>query len=89
MLAILCPFVNFFSAQRDTIQKSNIDTSKNKQFITLVFHTKIIGTQITLNPEEYDAYAWIQLSEINRYKTVEYLSSCLLVYKELMTKPIN
>lgn len=70
-------------------QKSNIDTSKNKQFITLVFRTKIIDTNVTLNSEEHDAYMWIQPSEIDRYKTVEYLPSCLLAYKELITKPIN
>lgn len=69
-------------------QKSNVDTSKNKQFVTLVFHTKSSSANVVVSPEEHDAYAWILPSKISTYKTVDYLSDCLSAYKELSTKPI-
>lgn len=68
-------------------QKSNVDTAKNKQFVTLVFHAKTSESNITVNPEEHDTYAWIDPSNISTYKTVDYLSDCLRVYRELKTKP--
>lgn len=70
-------------------QKSNVDISKNKQFVTLVFHTNTSKSRVVLNPDEHEKYAWIQPSEINRYKIVEYLSDCINAYSELKTKPIN
>lgn len=51
-------------------QKSNVDTSKDKQFVTLVFHTKSSEQPILLNPEEHDAYAWIEPAKIHEYETV-------------------
>ena len=70
-------------------QKSNVDISKNKQFVTLVFHTNTSKSRVTLNSDEHEKYAWIQPSEMNRYKIVEYLSDCLNTYRELKTKRIN
>ena len=64
-------------------QKSNVDVSKNKQFITLLFHTKTSNTNVVINPEEHDAFAWIKLAEIKSYKAVNYLPDCLVAYKEL------
>lgn len=70
-------------------QKSNVDTLKNKQFVTLIFHANSSEINITLNPEEHDSHAWIDPLNISAYKTVDYLSDCLCVYRELKTKPIN
>ena len=58
-------------------QKSNIDVAKNKQFVTLVFHAKTSSADVVLSPEDHDNYAWINPSEINNYKTVNYLVDCL------------
>ncbi len=70
-------------------QKSNVDLSKNKQFITLVFHTKSPSPDIKVNPEEHDAFLWIDPSRVSEYKVVEYLPDCLKAYSEVITKPIN
>ena len=70
-------------------QKSNVDTSKNKQFITVVFHTKISEGDVVVNPEEHDAFAWVDPSKITEYKTVDYLVDCVNCFVELSTKPIN
>jgi len=64
-------------------QKSNVDVSKNKQFITVVFHTKISNGNVVINPEEHDAYAWINPSKITEYKTVDYLVDCVNAFVEL------
>ena len=58
-------------------QKSNVDTAKNKQFITLVFLAEYPGGEVILKPEEHEDCAWIELKEIETYKTVDYLSECL------------
>lgn len=58
-------------------QKSNVDTGKNKQFITLVFLAKYSSGEVTLSPEEHDEYKWINISDIAKYKTVNYLADCL------------
>lgn len=55
---------------------SNIDTIKNKQFITLVFLAEYSGGDIKLNPEEHDDYAWIDISDSEKYKKVNYLQNC-------------
>ncbi len=60
-------------------QKSNVDDSKKKQFITLVFRATYLGGEIRLNPEEHDQYAWINASEIGKYKAVDYVPECLTV----------
>ncbi|HET8574680.1 MAG TPA: NUDIX hydrolase [Candidatus Paceibacterota bacterium] len=68
-------------------QKSNVDTSKNKQFVTLVFCADSSEINVVVNPEEHDAYTWINPLSINTYKTVDYLPDCLRAYKEI--KPVN
>lgn len=58
-------------------EKSNIDEGKNKQFVTLVFLAKYSGGEITLRPDAHEEYAWVSVSEIGNYKTVDYLVECL------------
>lgn len=58
-------------------EKSNIDTGKNKQFVTLVFVAKYRGGKITLRKGEHEEYAWIDISEVGNYNTVNYLADCL------------
>jgi 8-oxo-dGTP diphosphatase len=70
-------------------QKSNVDASKNKQFVTLVFHSKTSDTNVVINPEEHDAFTWIKSVDVSNYKVVNYLSDCLRDYGELITNPIN
>lgn len=69
--------------------KSNVDTLKDKQFVTLIFHTKSFESSVVVNPEEHDAYIWIDILDIANYQTVEYLPGCLNAYKELITRPRN
>jgi 8-oxo-dGTP diphosphatase len=66
--------------------RSKVDVGKNKQFITLIFSEECQDDQIILNPEEHQQYAWIQPSEIGKYKTVEYLNDCVTCYQESMIK---
>ncbi|MEK9178111.1 MAG: NUDIX hydrolase [Patescibacteria group bacterium] len=58
-------------------QKSNIDSGKNKQFVTLIFLARYSGGNIVLNLDDYDEYEWISISDISKYKTVDYLADCL------------
>jgi mutator protein MutT len=58
-------------------QKSNIDAAKKKQFVTLVFAAKYPGGEVKLNSEEHEEYAWIDSSEVGKYKIVDYLQECL------------
>ncbi|MEK7501726.1 MAG: NUDIX hydrolase [Patescibacteria group bacterium] len=58
-------------------QRSNIDSGKNKQFITLIFLVKYSGGNVVLNPDDHDEYKWISISDITKYKTVDYLADCL------------
>lgn len=64
-------------------QASKVDTSKNKQFVMLVFHAKSPETPVVLNPEDHDSYAWIHPSKISQYKFVDYLPKCLAAYAKL------
>jgi len=73
------------SGVRLFFQKSNVDVSKNKQFVTLIFYTKTSDTDVTINPEEHDAFVWIKPSDIGAYKVVNYLPDCLHAYIELNT----
>ena len=59
--------------------ESNVDVSKNKQFVTLIFNAEYPGSKIVLDTKEHQNYAWIMPSEINKYKTVTYLNieNCL------------
>ncbi|MDO8604558.1 MAG: NUDIX hydrolase [bacterium] len=58
-------------------QKSNIDTGKNKQFVTLVFLAKYSGGEIVLDQRSHDEYKWINISDLAKYKTVDFLADCL------------
>jgi len=66
--------------------RSKVDAEKDKQFVALIFWAKVSSTQIFLNHEDHQAYAWIQPSEIGKYTTVEYLKHCLTAYLELKNK---
>jgi 8-oxo-dGTP diphosphatase len=59
---------------------SNVDVSKNKQFVTLIFHAKISGDEVVINPSEHEKYKWINPTDISEYKTVHYLADCLKEY---------
>jgi 8-oxo-dGTP diphosphatase len=58
-------------------EKSNVDTGKNKQFVTLVFVAKYSGGEIILRPDEHEEFAWVDIADVGRYKTVDYLGNCL------------
>jgi 8-oxo-dGTP diphosphatase len=60
-------------------QRSNVDISKNKQFVTLIFHAKTSNTNAVINPEEHDASAWIKPTDVGSYKVVDYLPDWNLI----------
>jgi 8-oxo-dGTP diphosphatase len=60
-------------------QRSNVDISKNKQFVTLIFHAKTSNTNVVINPEEHDALAWIKPTDVGSYKVVDYLPDWNLI----------
>jgi 8-oxo-dGTP diphosphatase len=68
-------------------ERSNVDTPKNKQFVTLVFKAKYPGAEIVLNPEEHEEYAWIAPEDIGKYKAVEYLPECLKEFTAIISQP--
>ena len=61
-------------------QRSNVDLKKNKQFVTLVFLAKNTGIEVVLNPCEHSEYKWINVNDISKYKTVDYLVACLKLF---------
>lgn len=63
---------------------SNVDESKNKQFVRMIFIVKYQSGKVKLNPREHQDYKWINLSESGRYQLVDYLYDCfrLLESKE-------
>lgn len=63
--------------------RSKVDIRKDKQFVSLIFWVKVLNPQIILNSEDHQVYAWIQPSEIGKYKTVEYLEGCIATYLNL------
>jgi 8-oxo-dGTP diphosphatase len=63
--------------------RSKVDIGKNKQFVALIFWVKVSNFQIILNQEDHQAYAWIQPSEVGKYKTVEYLKDCVTAHLKL------
>ena len=63
---------------------SNVDAIKNKQFVTLVFAAKYPDGEVILNPEEHEEYAWIDLAEIGKYKTVDYLPGCFSSLSDIL-----
>jgi 8-oxo-dGTP diphosphatase len=67
-------------------EHSNIDAAKNKQFVTLVFAAKYPGGEVKLNPEEHEEYKWIAPEEIEKYKAVAYLPSCLAAFSQYFSE---
>jgi len=59
---------------------SNIDTQKNKQFITLIFlaKTNIDLKEITISKREHNEFRWIELNEVINYQLVECIRECML-----------
>lgn len=55
---------------------SNVDGSKNKQFVRMIFIAKYQGGAVKLNPREHQEYQWINLSESGQYQLVDYLYGC-------------
>ena len=70
-------------------QKSNVDVSKNKQFVTLVFHTKIFYGKVVINFSEHDDFIWVKPADIGLYKVVDYIPDCLIAYDAFSTKVQN
>ena len=64
-------------------QKSNVDTTKDKQFVTLIFRAKSSKTDVTVNPREHDSFAWIKPEDVSNYKTVHYMADCIKTYQAL------
>ena len=63
--------------------ESNVDVTKDKQYVTLIFSAKCEKPEVILSLE-HQKFAWIKPSEIGRYKTVRYLDfkGCLASYKK-------
>ncbi len=58
---------------------ANVDESKNKQFIRLIFIAKTNQKQVSLNLKDHDEYEWIDLKDINsKYALVDYIKNILL-----------
>lgn len=55
---------------------SNIDTGKDKQFVRLIFTAHYAGGTVKLNPEEHDAFQWVNPGQPDDLSLVEYLPSC-------------
>lgn len=62
---------------------SNLDASKNKQFITLVFlgETDIDPGDIKLNRREHSEFRWIGLNEFGDYQVVNFVGECVSCLK--------
>lgn len=71
--------LNIFEPQL-FFQRSNVDLKKNKQFVTLVFLAKNTGAEVILNPCEHSEYEWINVKDVSKYKTVDYLADCLKLF---------
>ena len=56
---------------------SNIDESKNKQFITLIFYSKYTGGEVKLSEDEHVNYKWLNVDEFKNIKGVNYLEKCI------------
>ena len=61
---------------------SNVEESKNKQFIRLIFIAKYNGGEIKVNPGEHNDYKWIDLNDLKDYKAVDYLYECFKILKD-------
>jgi len=78
-------------AQRETLEEtglavndlnlfaytSNVDESKDMQFIRLIFVTSHASGEVKLNPEEHQEYQWIDMEQIHTIETVDYLSKVI------------
>ncbi|MFA6594413.1 MAG: NUDIX hydrolase [Candidatus Buchananbacteria bacterium] len=58
---------------------SNVDQSKNKQFVRLIFlaTTNDNLDKVTVNPEEHSEFRWVDFNEIGSYQVVDYLIPCI------------
>lgn len=63
---------------------SNVDEKKNKQFITLIFTAKAESepNEILLNSREHSEFKWVELDDVAKYQTVNYLPSCVELLKK-------
>ncbi len=61
---------------------SNIDVKKNKQFVTIIFITKLNYNDqiVTIDPNEHSQSKWIEPNDILNYQTVGYLKPCIDYY---------
>lgn len=59
--------------------RSDIDTKKDKQFLTLVFSAKTDSdlSGIKLSAREHTEYAWANLEELKKLETVPWLTDCI------------
>lgn len=59
--------------------RSNIDTRKNTQFITLIFFGEIESDpqRITLCRREHSEFKWIKLNESSDYQVVNFVRECV------------
>ncbi len=69
---------------------SNVDETKNMQFIRLIYISEITGNpKITPDIAEHTDFAWVKIKKISNYKMVEYVPDLLKGiegYKELLNK---
>ena len=56
---------------------ANIDKSKNKLFVRLIFLATYKGSNIILNPNEHTEYQWITKETYKNFKLIGYLYDCL------------
>ncbi|MBI5133813.1 MAG: NUDIX hydrolase [Candidatus Taylorbacteria bacterium] len=54
-------------------QTSNIDRSKNIEFVTIVYLAQTKETEVMLNADEHDMFEWIDPADVLNYITVNYL----------------
>jgi len=52
---------------------SNIDITKNKQFVRLEFIAAFSSGEVSLNPAEHQEYKWVKLSELKNYICIPYM----------------
>ncbi len=55
---------------------SNVDQTKDKQFVRLIFLTQTTTTDVVLNPDDHDQYKWIKINDAEKLKLVDYLPDC-------------
>jgi len=59
---------------------ANIDRTKNKLFVRLIFKSPYNGENIVLDPDEHTKYIWISETDYKSYKLVDYLYNCLFIF---------